>query len=188
MVGLGALVKPSSPTTGGATSTPSAKSSAAPRPSSPKTPALAAAGPRSLGDPRTVAACLASLGFKTGELQKVPLNLWQAVSPKVLADGDVNLFVCGLSPSTLKTVELEATASAAGLRAAIDELLRALPILLKELTLPMPGELAATIEAAATATGMAESALEVAGVRVECTARTLGDQRAVRVRLTLAQR
>jgi hypothetical protein len=125
-----------------------------------------------------------SLGFKTGELQKVPLNLWQAVSPKFLADGDVNLFVCGLSASTVKSVELEATASRAGISAALGELLRALPVLLKELGLPTPNGLAAAIEKDAAAATTAETAIEVAGVRIECIARTLGEQRSVRVRLT----
>ena len=129
-----------------------------------------------------------SLGFKTGELQKVPLNLWQAVSPKSLGDGDVNLFVCGSSASTVKTVELEATASAAGISTALGELLRALPVLLKELGLPTPNGLAAAIEKDTAAATTAETTMDVAGVRIECIARTLGDQRSVCVRLTHAER
>lgn len=196
-MGVGTLVKPSPPTTGATNSprnttkgavsrTPPPKSPAAVRPASTSLPAPGEAEPLSLGDPKKIARCLAPLGFKTGELQKVPLNLWQSVSPKFLADGDVNLFVSGASASTVSTVELDATAGLAGIAAARSELLRALPVLMKELNLSMPGELTAALENNAAA-GTNETSLAVAGVKIQCVARILGDQRSVCVRFTRAE-
>jgi hypothetical protein len=126
------------------------------------------------------------LGFKTGQLQKVPPGLWQAVSAKTLFHGDygdVNLFVSGPSQSIAKTVELEANARAEGWQVARAELLRALPLLLEHLQLPTSAELFQAIDAdTGERAGTAE--FTVGSAKVCYSSRPMNDLRSATVSLT----
>jgi len=137
-------------------------------------------------NPIKIAACLTPLGYSVGTLQKVPGELWQAVSAKPLFHGDygdVNLFVSGPSERIARAVELEANACADRWPVARAELLRALPFLLEHLRLPISAELFQVIEAdTGERAGTAE--FMVGSVRViYATGAPVGDLRSARVSL-----
>lgn len=185
VLGLAALVKPPGPSAG-----PPGRVTTAPAP--PTRPVkVAASDPPATAtvgfpDPSRIAACLSPLGFATGELQKVPLGLWQAVSPKRLfrgEHGDINLFVSGPSSSIASVVELEANSHAADWKIARAELLRALPVLLKHLQLPASAELSQAIEAD-TGERPNDAVLLIGRVKVRYSTRPIGDLRSARVALT----
>lgn len=141
-------------------------------------------------NPSKIAACLTPLGYSVGTLQKVPGELWQAVSAKPLFHGDygdVNLFVSGPSERIARAVELEANACADRWPVARAELLRALPFLLEHLRLPISAELFQVIEAdTGERAGTAE--FMVGSAKVICaTGAPVGDLRSARVSLARKQ-
>lgn len=193
-MGLGALVKPPPPTPG-PPSTAKAAPAPAQAPQKPQQPAQpakakatsppAAAAP-GFANPSKIAACLAPLGFKTGQLQKVPGGMWQAVSAKSLFHGDygdVNLFVSGPSARTATTVELEANARADRWPVARAELLRALPLLMEHLRLPTSAELLQAIEAD-TGEQASDAEFTVGNVKVRYSTRPTDGSRSARVSMT----
>lgn len=193
-MGLGALVKPPPPTPGPPSSAKAAPAPAqAPQqPQQPAQPAKAkatsppAAAAPGFANPSKIAACLAPLGFKTGQLQKVPGGLWQAVSAKTLFHGDygdVNLFVSGQSERVARLVELEANARADRWPAARAELLRALPFLLEHLRLPTSAELFQAIEAD-TGEQASDAEFTVGNVKVRYSSEPMNDLWSATVSLT----
>jgi hypothetical protein len=190
-MGLGALVKPPAPTPGPpgiakATPAPAQQPQQPAQPAKAKATSPPATAVFGFANPSKIAACLAPLGFKTGQFQKVPPGLWQAVSAKTLFQGDygdVNLFVSGPSQSIAKTVELEANARAEGWQVARAELLRALPLLLEHLRLPTSAELFQAIEAD-TGDQASDAEFTVGGVKVRYSSQPMNDLRSARVSLT----